>query len=152
MNVLAPVSSIMSKRLYTVSPDDSLEVVKELFDEHPIHHIPVVRYKQIIGIVSKTDFLHFLHGFKGNDMDKFLDQTRLRAWKAEEIMTKGLAKIDSQEPIRTVLDVFLVNRFHAIPIVDEGELVGIVTTFDVMRELAGEPVPLENYEKAKAIH
>lgn len=151
MNVLAPISTIMTAKLHTVNPDDSLMMVKEIFDNNKIHHIPVVRYKHIEGIVSKTDFLHFLRGFKTNEMDKFIDETRLRSWKAEEIMTKGLAKVESTDPIRTALEVFLVNRFHAIPVVDNDELVGIVTTFDVIRAIEDEPIPLENYKKAKAL-
>ena len=149
MNLLAPISTIMTKNVIGVSPDESLAQVREIFDRNSIHHIPVVRYKSIVGMISKTDFVHFLHGFKGNDMDKFIDETRLRSWKVEEIMTKGLAKVDSNEPIRNVLEVFLVNRFHAIPIVDENQLVGIVTTFDIIKAIAQEPVKLEDYKKAK---
>ena len=62
MNVLAPISTIMTAKIHTVNPEDSLMMVKEIFDNYPIHHIPVVRYKHIEGIVSKSDFLHFLHG------------------------------------------------------------------------------------------
>jgi acetoin utilization protein AcuB len=149
MNILAPISTIMTTKIIAVNPDDTLAEVKRVFETNKIHHLPVVRYKSIVGIISKTDFLHFLHGFKGNDMDKFIDETRLRSWKAEEIMTRGLAKIDSKEPIRTVLDVFLVNRFHAIPIVDNDELVGIVTTFDVIKALANEPMKLSDYQNPK---
>ncbi len=152
MNVIAPISTIMTSKLLTVAPDDSLMEVKAIFDQHKIHHIPVVRYKHIEGIISKTDFLHFLHGFKGNEMDKFIDETRLRSWRAEEIMTKGLAKVESTDPIRTALEVFLVNRFHAIPVVDNDELVGIVTTFDIIRAIENEPIPLEDYKKAQQMH
>ncbi|MAT55492.1 MAG: CBS domain-containing protein [Saprospirales bacterium] len=151
MNLIAPVSTIMTKNVIAVTPEDDLMKVKEIFDNYNIHHLPVVKYKQLVGIISKTDFLHFLHGFKGNDVDKFLDETRLKAWKAEEIMTKGLAKVDSEEPIRTILDVFLINRFHAVPIVDKNdELVGIVTTYDIIKALAAEPITLEDYKKAKS--
>ncbi len=150
MNLIAPVSSIMTKKIIAVTPDDDLLKVKEIFENYNIHHLPVVKFKELVGIISKTDFLHFLHGFKGNDVDRFLDETRLKAWKAEEIMTKGLAKVDSQEPIRTILDLFLINRFHAIPVVDSEELVGIVTTYDIIKALAEQPITLEDYKKAKS--
>lgn len=140
----------MTKKIIAVTPDDDLLKVKEIFENYNIHHLPVVKFKELVGIISKTDFLHFLHGFKGNDVDRFLDETRLKAWKAEEIMTKGLAKVDSQEPIRTILDLFLINRFHAIPVVDSEELVGIVTTYDIIKALAEQPITLEDYKKAKS--
>lgn len=140
MNVLAPVKSLMSTKLITVNPADKLSVVKDIFEEHPIHHIPVVRFKEIVGIISKSDFLHFLRGFSRNEEDRFVNYARLRAYTAEDIMTKGLAKVSPSDRINVALDVFLTNRFHAIPVVDGGDLVGIITTFDIIKQLAGEKV------------
>ncbi len=152
MNVLKPVSTIMTKQLVTVDPSDSLKAVGDIFKQHNIHHIPVVRYKSIVGLVSRTDFNLFLHRApqgedKGNEM---IQNTRMETWKVRDIMTDKLAKIDSNEPIRTVLGLFKMNRFHAIPVVDNDELVGIVTTFDIIDAIASEPINLEDYKTAKA--
>jgi acetoin utilization protein AcuB len=143
MNVLAPVKSIMTSKLVTVNPADKLTVVKEIFDQNPIHHIPVVRFKELVGIISKTDFMHFLRGFSRNEEDRFVNYARLRAYTAEDIMTKGLAILSPDERINVALEVFLTNRFHAIPVVEEGDLVGIITTFDVIKALADEDVTSE---------
>ncbi|MFN7119745.1 MAG: CBS domain-containing protein [Saprospiraceae bacterium] len=143
MNILAPVSTIMTTKLFTVNPADKLIRVKEIFDTHAIHHIPVVKFKEIIGIVSKTDLLYFMRGYHLNDEDRFVNEARLRAFTAEEIMTKGMAKISPHDRISVALEIFLVNRFHAIPVVENDELVGIVTTFDVIKALAHESVTPE---------
>lgn len=140
MNVLAPIKTIMSDKLITVNPADKLTVVKEIFEKHPIHHIPVVRFKEIVGLISKTDFKYFLRGFSRNEEDRFVNYARLRAYTAEDIMTTGLAKLDPEERINVALDIFMVNRFHAIPVVKEGDLVGIVTTFDIIKALASEEI------------
>jgi acetoin utilization protein AcuB len=140
MNVLAPVKTIMSTELITVSPTDKLTLVKEIFDENNIHHVPVVRFKELVGIISKSDFLYFLRGFSPSDEDRFVNYARLRAYNAEDIMTKGIAKLDPDDRINVALEIFMVNRFHAIPVVKEDELVGIVTTYDIIRTLAGENV------------
>lgn len=147
MNIIAPVSTLMSTRLITVSPDDSLEAVKAHFDEHRIHHIPVVRYKKIVGIISSADFQHFLRGFTRNEQDSLLESVRLRAWKAEDIMTKKLAKVEVSDPIRTALEVFKTNRIHALPVEENGDLVGIVTTYDIICALAEEEIKLEDYNR-----
>ena len=147
MNIVAPGSSIMSTRLITVNPDDNLEKVKACFDENNIHHLPVVRYKQIVGIISSTDFNHFLRGFTRNEHDSLLESVRLRAWKAEDIMTEGLAKVETTDPIRTILEVFKTNRIHALPVEQNNELVGIVTTYDIIGALAEEPIQLEDYKQ-----
>lgn len=139
----------MSKELKTALPTDELTVIKALFDENHIHHIPIVRYQEIVGIISKNDFSHYLHGFSFNKQDEFLEQARLRAWKAEDIMTSKLAKVEASDPIRTALELFKLNRFHAIPVVDNNKLVGIVTTYDIIDAIASEPIQLEDYQSSK---
>lgn len=148
MNIISPVSTIMTTKLMAVNPEDSLTQVQEIFDNHNIHHIPVVRHKTILGIISKSDFLHVLHGFTKNQNDQILEDTRISNWKAKDIMTEKLVKIDSSEPIRTAIDLFKINWFHAIPVVDDGELVGMITTHDIIKKLAEEPVKLEDYQSA----
>ncbi|HMQ46787.1 MAG TPA: CBS domain-containing protein [Saprospiraceae bacterium] len=143
MNVLAPIKSIMSDKLITVTPKDKLIEVKAIFDNHNIHHIPVVRFKEMVGLISKTDFIYFLRGFNRNDEDRFVNEARLRAYTAEDIMTKGLAKLSPTDRINVALDIFLNNRFHAIPVVENEELVGIVTTHDIIKALAAEKVTPE---------
>jgi len=149
MNVLAPVKTIMSKDLITVAPTDKLTIVKEIFDENNIHHLPVVRFKELVGIISKSDFLHFLRGFSPNEEDRFVNFARLKAYNAEDIMTKGIAKLDPEDRINVALEIFMVNRFHAIPVVKEGDLVGIVTTYDIIRTLAKESISSDQILESK---
>lgn len=136
MDVLAPISQIMSKELITVNEKDKLAVVKEIFDTHNIHHIPVVRFRTIVGIISKTDYLFFVRGFTQNEEDKFVNESRLKAYTADEIMTTGMAKVEPADRINVALEIFKINRFHAIPVVEDEELVGIITTHDIIRALA----------------
>lgn len=141
MNILAPVKTIMSTKLLTVNPEDKLSRIQELFDQHNIHHLPVVRFKELVGLVSKTDFLHFIRGFNQNEEDRFVNEARMRAYTAQDIMTTGLAKLSPNDRINVALELFMVNRFHAIPIVaDNNDLVGILTTFDIIKAVSQEEV------------
>lgn len=131
----------MSSKLITVNPEDKLSRIQEIFDQNNIHHLPVVRFKEIIGLVSKTDFLHFIRGFNQNEEDRFVNEARMRAYTAQDIMTTGLAKLNPNDRINVALELFMVNRFHAVPIVAEGnELVGILTTFDIIKAVSQEEV------------
>ena len=149
MNIVAPVSSIMTSKLITVTEEDSLGQVKEIFEQNSIHHIPVVEGREIIGIVSITDFRYFLRGFVRNQSDQITEAVRLKAWKVKDIMTRGLAKVEAGDPIRTALEVFKTNRIHALPVVKGKELVGIVTTYDIIKLLAEEPIQLSDYGTSK---
>jgi len=146
MNVLAPVSTIMSTDLITITPGESLIAVREMFEKNNIHHIPVVHYKEIIGLISKTDYLYFKQGCAGGIGGKEKETYQLSQWKAEEIMTSKLAKLESDDPIRTALELFRLNRFHALPVLKNRDLIGIVTTHDIIEALASEKVTLENYQ------
>ena len=143
MNVLAPVKNFMSTNLITVNPKDKLTEVKEIFENNHIHHIPVVRFKELVGLISSTDFKFFIRGFSRNEEDRFVNEARLRAYTAEDIMTTGLAKLTSEDRLNVALEIFKENRFHAIPVVDKNELVGILTTFDIIKAVSNEKVTQE---------
>ncbi|MCB9306871.1 MAG: CBS domain-containing protein [Lewinellaceae bacterium] len=140
MNTFALVSTIMTPHtaLVTVNPDENLAQVKEIFDSHKFHHIPVVHFRDIVGIISKTDFMYFLGGASLYDDDRFENESRLKRAKAKDIMTTGLAKLEPDDRINVALEVFCKNWFHALPVVKDGELVGIVTPFDVMKYMLDE--------------
>jgi acetoin utilization protein AcuB len=144
MNTLAPVSTIMSTDLITVNPEDKLLVVKEKFDNNRIHHLPVVRFKEIVGIISKVDLLAFLKGaaVTEENNESYLNNIRLKNYKAEDIMTKGLAKLESTDRINVAVEVFKENLFHAIPVVDNNELVGIVTVHDIIKMVGEEEMKI----------
>lgn len=145
MNIFAPISSLMTdhKHLVTVGPEESLAKVKEIFDGHKFHHIPVVHFREIVGIVSRTDFEHFMGGASHYEEDKYVNELRLERTQVKEIMIKRLGKVAPDDRINVALEVFLINRFHALPVVENGELVGILTPFDIMTALSKQ-VPADS--------
>ncbi len=136
MNTYAPISKIMVTDLVTINPEDSLLDVKKIFETHKFHHLPVVRFRKIVGIISKTDFEHFTGGLNHageNAIAELLEKT-----KAENIMTKGVGKLEPDDRINVALEIFSKNWFHALPVVQNDELVGIVTTQDVIKAILNE--------------
>jgi len=138
MNILAPISSLMTTKLITVNPEDKLSVVKEIFNDHNIHHIPVVRFRELVGIISKSDLLSFLKGMRNDSSTKIINNTRLNNYTAQTIMTRGVAKLEPDDKINVALEIFKINKFHALPVIDKGELVGILTTYDILNALTEE--------------
>lgn len=135
MNLLNTVSSIMTPNPICVDINDSLTVVDRIFKENRIHHLPVISSGKLVGMLSKSDFLFFRHGFS-NDQSKLEDEVRMNNFSAKDIMTKRLAKLEPNDKINVALEVFNENLFHAIPIVDNDKIIGIVSTFDIIKKLA----------------
>lgn len=136
MNLLGPVSDIMTTELITVSENDPVSKIEEIFKENKIHHIPVIDKGKLIGLISKSDYLFFKRGFNDDRVDERLDSFRMRVHTVKEIMTTKLATLESNAKINVALEIFKENLFHAIPIVEDEKLIGIVTTLDVIKHLA----------------
>ena len=136
MNLQETVKSIMSKKLITVSKTAPIKEIEDLFRNNSIHHLLVVSGLTLVGIISKSDYLLFKRGFNDYNTDKRIDLFRLKKWTAEQIMTKGIAKLAPNDKIKAALEIFNENLFHAIPIVEDGTPVGILTTYDVINHLS----------------
>lgn len=145
MDINAPVSSIMTKELVTVSPKDQLAEVKKAFEGFRIHHVLVVdEEEKLVGIISKADLMHFLDFIDKDSNEPYLTELRLKNYRAEEIMVREPFTVSESDTIKAVLDVFKENLFHALPITKGGKLTGIVTTHDVIKALLEEHELLTN--------
>jgi CBS domain-containing protein len=137
MNPLTPIRNIMSTDLITLSPEAPLYEAKNIFETNNIHHIPVVEDKKLVGLVSHSDFLKLL-----DRQDPVVDMDNMTV---NDIMTEHLGKLSTDDTLRTAVDLFTLNYFHALPVVEDGELVGIITTHDVLNELNKEVPKLSDY-------
>ncbi|MFT5165751.1 MAG: CBS domain-containing protein [Saprospiraceae bacterium] len=135
MNLQDPISSIMSTAVKTLAPEDKLQRVKEVFDDHAIHHIPILKEEELVGILSKLDYLYFLKPIHPDSQEQYLNDIRLKNYTVDEVMTKRVISVSSTDMIQTALEVLSENLFHAIPIVDNDKLVGIITTHDIIFRL-----------------
>ena len=133
MDLRIPVSELMTEDLITVGVEDNMSKVSEIFTRENIHHLPVIDEGLLVGMISKSDFLYFQHGFNhatpGNEED---EQSRLEKCKVRDVMIKGLAKLEPEDRLDVALEVFKENLFHAIPVVRQGYLKGMLTTLDVI--------------------
>lgn len=142
MDLLQPIKEIMTTNVTSVRADDSLHKVAKIFDENTFHHVPVVEGRELLGLISKSDILLFKRGLsKGASRIKNIandheNQLRLKSYLAEDIMTKGIAKLESTDRVDVALEVFKENLFHCIPVVDDGIFVGILTTFDIIDHIS----------------
>ena len=134
MNPNNPISSIMTTNLVTVSPDDFLSRVTKIFESHEFHHVPVVKEgKKLVGIISKEDFQKMNYYFFEKMADNNGNARHKDGLRASDIMTPYPLNIDPDDTIGLAADIFLANRFHALPVIEDGILVGIVTSHDLIR-------------------
>ena len=135
MKRLEPVSKIMTKELITLSLRDDLYKAEKLFRENHIRHIPVIKNRHIVGMLSLTDLkrISFLDSYDANEIK--IDNAIYNMLSIEQIMVKNPIKVTSNITIKSVVEILSKNEFHALPVVDDDILVGIVTTTDILNYL-----------------
>jgi CBS domain-containing protein len=139
------VGQIMSTPVITVSPSDTMDKVQDIFRTNNIHHIPVVEDRKVVGIISNSDYLRLLHGFTlfRTEKSEQYNDAILRSLLASEVMTRQVATLSPEDSLLMAVGFFRENLFHALPVVDNGKLVGIVTTFDLLTYAYAEPYLVE---------
>lgn len=132
MKKRTPVSVIMSKNVITLSSTDDLLRAEELFKRERIRHIPVVSGSEIKGMLSYTDLLRISFADAINDDETDVDTVIYNMFTIDQVMAKNLVTVSSSTTIKEVAEILSKKEFHALPVVDEGKLVGIVTTTDLI--------------------
>lgn len=131
-----PVSKIMSPEVIVANPDTEFSKIKRLFLEYTLHHLPIVEKDtdKIIGIVSTHDVMKFfsIHLQKLESVDtEYLDNN----FTVEDLMTKNPLTVQPTTTIREVAEIFSYKHFHALPVLEDGVIQGIVTTRDLVEYL-----------------
>lgn len=127
-----PVSEIMSKEVIALTRSDDLERAEMLFKRYNIRHIPVVTQETIIGMLSYSDLLRISFADATND-EHNVDSVVYNMFTIEQVMTKNLVSVTSTTTIKEVAEILAEKEFHALPVVDDSILVGIVTTTDLIK-------------------
>lgn len=130
-----PISMIMSKDLITINKSDDLTTAERLFKRNNIRHIPVVNGSKIVGMLSYTDLLRISYADAVDVYETEVDTMVYNMFTIEQVMAKNLIKVSPQATIKEVAEILSEREFHAIPVVDEEVLVGIVTTTDLINYL-----------------
>lgn len=135
----------MTVRIVTVAMDDSLKMVKDVFDNVSFHHLLVVEAGKLSGVISDRDFLRAISPKLGTVAETAADVADLNK-RVHQIMTREPVTLSVDAEIDEAISVFNRNRISCIPVVnEEGKPVGIVSWRDIMKTL--EP-PEEGEEQA----
>lgn len=126
------VEEIMSETIVTVEMDDSLMVVREIFDKVRLHHLLVVESGILIGVISDRDLLKALSPNIGSVSETAGDLATLNK-RAHQIMTRKPVTLSRKAGIHDAIEVFKNHKISCIPIVDEERKpVGIISWRDVL--------------------
>jgi len=86
-------------------------------------------------MLSYTDLLRISFADAIEDEDTNVDTIVYNMFTIEQVMAKNLVSIPSRSTIKEVAEILSKKEFHALPVIDDQTLVGIVTTTDLINYL-----------------
>jgi acetoin utilization protein AcuB len=129
------LKQIMTSKIITVEPDDSLATVKEIFDRLKFHHVLVVESNLLVGVVSDRDLLKALSPNLGTLSATLKDEATLNK-RVHQIMSRSPITLHADSGIIDAIALFNTQRVSCIPIVnDEFRPLGIVSWRDILKAL-----------------
>ena len=131
------IASIMTVSPVVGNPSNKFSQLLRLFTEFPVHHLPIVDAdNKLIGIISTNDLPKvFLALCNRPTPVPMTLETIDKEITIAELMTPNPIAITSSAPISTAMTIFAQHKFTALPVVDNGVLIGILSAKDVMTYL-----------------
>jgi acetoin utilization protein AcuB len=124
------VNELMSRDVKTAGPDEDARTVYKKFTELGIHHVPVVEGRKMVGIISTSDYRGVIHGeSKGAKItaDMVFGGLSVRA-----LMTRNPLTVPPEATVQIAAQLMQQNQIHALPVIAGGELLGIITSSDIL--------------------
>ena len=129
------VQDLMSEKVVTISADDSLFTVEEIMTLGGVRHIPVVRAGQLVGVVSQRDLLRAslsnLTHYGTGQRRAFLEAVEIR-----RVMSEPPVTISPDATVGEAAAQMAVRKIGCLPVVDGGEVVGMLTETDLLQYFA----------------
>lgn len=115
-------------QIWSISPDATVYEVMQTLAEKKVGALLVMEAGGIVGIVSERDCVR-----KVDIQGRASPETRVR-----EIMTPDVIYIEAGQPLEDCMIVMTEKKIRHLPVYDDGELVGIVSVGDVLKEVISE--------------
>jgi CBS domain-containing protein len=140
---------VMTTRVVTTKPTASVKDVVKLFLQHHISAVPVVDDKsKVVGIISESDLIRraesgtewqrpwWLTLLTGNEQRLAEDYVKAHATKVADVMTRKVVTTTPDAPLNEIASVLETNGIKRVPVVHNGDLVGIVSRANLVQAIA----------------
>ena len=130
--MLSKVRDYMISNVETLGPDNSMEEAVHLEMRRKIRHIPILDNGKLVGILTDRDLKRAMPSLlTGTDRD--VHERVLKTTHVSQIMTRSPTTVGPDSPLRDAVRVLVEKKFGALPVVEGGRLVGIITETDLLR-------------------
>ncbi|MEN8124968.1 MAG: CBS domain-containing protein [Bacteroidota bacterium] len=126
-----PIRNLMTKEVVTLTPTDTLYTAEKRLKTNHIRHIPVIEDDKLIGLISLSDLkrVSFIDAYSKEGTE---DTPVYNLLTIKDMMIKNPVTVSPDSTILEVSKLLASKEFHSLPVVEDGKLIGIVTTTDLL--------------------
>jgi acetoin utilization protein AcuB len=124
------VKDSMTRGVVVLSPETTAGEALALCRERHIRHLPVLEEGELVGIVSDRDLRSAAPALGDPGRASALEKIRI-----SDVMTRDVVTTRPEDPIEEAANRMQERRIGCLPVVEDGVLVGILTSSDVMEAL-----------------
>jgi CBS domain-containing protein len=126
-------SQFMTPTVITVERQTTIGQLGALFEQHDFNAFPMMEDGQVLGLVTKFDFLRTF-AFTSSQMVPHYDDLMSR--RVADVMTEAIVHVDPALPLTRVLQLMVSLKMRSLPVITaDGRLAGVISREDVMRAL-----------------
>jgi CBS domain-containing membrane protein len=126
------VREIMMGSPVTLKPDETLDLANDVISLGRIRHIPIIEDGRLVGVLSERDMMGAatttIFGLKRKSKSALLKSVLIK-----DVMKKKVVTVKPDTPIKDAAHLMKEKKIGCVPVVNEGSLVGLVTTTDILR-------------------
>ncbi|QXC35641.1 MULTISPECIES: CBS domain-containing protein [Aeromonas] len=126
------IRDIMTTRVATVSMDDRLGVIKDIFEQAHFRHLLVLEEEELVGVISDRDLFRAISPYLDSEAEMSRDTETLNR-RAHQIMSRQLVTIAPNLPLRDGIKLMLEKNVSCLPVLENGALVGIISWKDFLK-------------------
>lgn len=129
------VRDFMTTEVTTLQETDTLLDATMIFVRSTLRHLPVLRDKTLVGVVTERDVKQFapsvLSGISPDEYNQLMESTPI-----SRVMTRDAATVTPDQSMYEAVKILTTRRIGCLPVVENGELKGILTTTDMLKLLS----------------
>jgi len=127
------INQIMSPHVVTVEADDTLDVVRNIFERATFHHLLVIDSSELTGVISDRDLLRAISPRVGTDHETEQDLATLNK-RAHQIMSRNPVSLRGKSTVNEAIELFCNHHISCIPVVDQHNVpIGILSWRDLLK-------------------
>jgi acetoin utilization protein AcuB len=129
------VREFMTTEVTTLQETDTLLDATMIFVRSTLRHLPVLRDKKLVGVVTERDVKQFapsvLSGISPDEYNRLMESTPI-----SRVMTRDPATARPDQTMFEAVKILTARRIGCLPVVENDELRGILTTTDMLKLLS----------------